>query len=221
MFLRNLPVIGALLASLAAIGIAALIAWNHLNQATVGAGNPRSNGEAIVAPGLSLGGPFDLKNASGDRVTEAAFAGSHMLVYFGFTHCPDICPTELGSMAAAIDILGDRNAAMAESVVPIFITIDPQRDTPEIVGEYAAAFHPRMVGLTGDAAAIDAIARSYRVFYSRGQTLDEDFYLMNHSGFVYLVGPENEFITMFHGGTAPDDIANALERYVLQARSTS
>ena len=214
MLRRNLPVMGALLASLAAIGIAALIAWNQLNQASAGSQGARSNGEAIIAPGVSLGGPFELENAAGETVTQADFAGGHMLLYFGFTHCPDICPTELGAMAAAIDILADRNSPAADAVTPIFITIDPARDTHEIVGDYATAFHPNMVGLTGSAGAIDAVAKNYRVFYSRGATLEDDFYLMNHSGFVYLVGPDNEFLTMFHGGTSPDDLANALERYV-------
>ena len=221
MLRQNLPVIGALLASLAAIGIAALIAWHQLTAVSAGSSGARSNGEAIVAPGISLGGPFELQNAAGETVTQANFTDQHMLIYFGFTHCPDICPTELGSMAAALDILEDRGSSAASAVVPVFITIDPERDTPEIVGEYTEAFHPRMIGLTGDAAAIDAVAKSYRVFYSRGQTLEDDFYLMNHSGFVYLVGPDNEFVTMFHGGTAPDDIADALERYVRAASATS
>lgn len=221
MFRRNLPVIGAMLASLAAIGVAALIAWNQLNQASAGISGARTNGEAVIAPGISLGGPFALQNHAGQTVTEADFAGQFMLLHFGFTNCPDVCPTELGNMAAAIDILGDRNPAFAEAVVPIFITIDPARDTQDIVGDYASAFHPRMIGLTGPPEAIDAVAKHYRVYYSQGKPSEDGFYLMNHTSFVYLVGPENEFVSMFHSGTAADDIADALERYVRKTEATS
>lgn len=211
---KTIPLIGAMLAALAAIALAALVVWHQMSG---GGGGARSNGEAVVAPGIEMGGAFELTGRSGEPVTDQAFHGQFMLIYFGYTSCPDICPTELSSMAAALDILDESNSAASQKVTPVFITIDPERDTVEIVEEYAAAFHPRMVGLTGDAETIDAVARKYRVFYSKG-TLDEDgFYLMNHSGYVYLMGPDGEFVTMFTGGTDPANIAEALNRYVSEA----
>ncbi len=210
---KALPIIGVMLAALAAIGLAALIAWNQLAGRGQDAGSVR-NGEAVVAPGISVGGEFDLTDGSGETVSESAFLGRYMLVYFGYSSCPDVCPTELSSMATALDIVAESDTALAEQVVPVFITIDPERDTPDAMKDYVAAFHPRMVGLTGSTEAIADIARKYKVFYSRGAAVDEDFYLMNHSGYVYFMGPEGKFITMFHGGTSPDSMAEAIRRYV-------
>lgn len=209
---KTLPLIGAMLAALAAIGLAALVVWNQLSGGSDDVA--RGDGEAVVAPGLSVGGEFELVNQDGETVTEDTYAGQFMLVYFGYSSCPDVCPTELSGMATAIDILAERDPAAAEKVTPVFITIDPARDTVDVLKDYAPAFHPRMVGLTGSAEDIEAIARKYRVYYAKGQQIDEEFYLMNHSGYVYLMGPDGAFVTMFHGGTDPDSIAKALQRYV-------
>lgn len=210
---KTIPLIGAMLAALAAIALAALVVWHQMSGS---GGTARSNGEAVVAPGIEMGGAFTLTDQTGAQVTDEAYRGQFMLMYFGYTSCPDICPTELSSMAAALDILEEGNAAASEKITPVFVTIDPERDTVELIAEYAAAFHPRMVGLTGPLTDIDAMARKYRVFYSKG-TMDEDgFYLMNHSGYVYLMGPDGSFVTMFQGGTNPADIAEALNRYVAE-----
>ncbi len=215
---KTIPLIGAMLAALAAIGLAALVVWNQLSGSSDGVA--RGDGEALVAPGLEVGGAFELTNHKGETVTQDTFQGQFLLVYFGYSSCPDVCPTELSSMAAAIDILAERDAAAAEKVTPVLITIDPARDTVDVLKDYAPAFHPRLVGLTGSDEAIEAVARKFRVYYGRGQQIDDEFYLMNHSGYVYLMGPGGGFVTMFNGGTAPESIANALQRYVAAAKTS-
>lgn len=209
---KTIPLIGAMLAALAAIALAALVVWHQFTGQT--AGREGRGIEAVMAPGIDMGGPFTLIDGSGRTVTLADFAGSYPLIYFGFTSCPDICPTELSTMAAAIDILAEGNQSAAEDIVPVFITIDPERDTPDVVGAYADAFHPRMVGLTGSAEAVDEAARAFRIFYSKGAVDEDGFYLMNHSGFVYLMGPDGEFLTMFNGGSDPQAMSDALASYV-------
>lgn len=214
---KTLPLIGALLAALAAIGIAALVAWHQLSGGATGV--TRGDGEAVVAPGVSIGGSFSLINSEGEMVTDQDFRGTYTLIYFGYTFCPDVCPTELSSMAAALDILSQTDPGAEQQVTPVFVTIDPVRDTQEVVGSYAAAFYPRMVGLTGSEAQVDEAARKFRVFYSKGEDEGDGFYLMNHSSFTYLIGPDGSFLTMINGGTSPDSIANVLRRYIGGATS--
>ena len=115
------------------------------------------------------------------------------LVYFGFTYCPDICPTDLMQMALAVDQLGQAG----ELVQPVFITVDPERDTPEHLKEYVQPFHPRFVGLSGDAIAIQAAARAYRAYYNRSNGYDRSDYTVDHSAFIYLMGPDGEYLAPF------------------------
>lgn len=164
-----------------------------------------SAGGVQLPQGLVLGGPFSLVDHTGKAVTEADFTGRFMLVYFGFTYCPDVCPTELGVMAAALDAMG----AQGERVTPVFVTIDPERDTPEAMAEYVSRFHPRMVGLTGTPEQVAAAARSFRVFYAKINRPEMSEYLMDHSSFIYLVGPDGRVRALFRPGTAPEAIAEA------------
>lgn len=159
-----------------------------------------------LPPGVTLGGPFSLTDHTGRAVTERDFEGRWLLVYFGFTYCPDVCPTELGIIAAALDALGPAG----EEVTPILITIDPERDTPAQLAEYVTAFHPRMLGLTGTAQQVADVARRYRVFYARAQRPDMTEYTMDHSSFVYLVGPDARVRTLFRAETPPETIAAAV-----------
>jgi protein SCO1/2 len=129
-----------------------------------------------------------------------------MLVYFGFTYCPDVCPTQHGTIAAAIDLL----EGQGERVVPALITIDPDRDTPAALADYVSRFHPRMIGLTGTAEQVAAAARAYRVFYAKVQRPEMTQYLMDHSSFIYLVGPDARVRTLFRPETAPEAIAQAI-----------
>ena len=165
-----------------------------------------SAGGVQLPQGLALGGPFSLVDHTGRAVTEADFAGRFLLVYFGFTYCPDVCPTELGTIAAAIDSLEE----LGERVTPVLITVDPERDTPEALADYVARFHPRMVGLTGTAQQIAAAARAYRVFYGRVNRPEMTQYLMDHSSFVYLVGPDARVRALFRAETSPEAIAQAV-----------
>jgi cytochrome oxidase Cu insertion factor (SCO1/SenC/PrrC family) len=173
-----------------------------------------SAGGVQLPQGMSLGGPFTLTDHTGRAVTERDFAGRFLLVYFGFTYCPDICPTELGIVAAALDVLEEQG----EQVTPIFITIDPERDTPEALADYVSRFHPRMVGLTGTEAQIAAAARAYRVFYARVQRPEMTQYLMDHSSFIYLVGPDGRVRALFRPETSPEAIAEAVRGQLRAAR---
>jgi len=152
-----------------------------------------------------IGGPFALIDQTGTRRTDADFRGKLMLVYFGFTYCPDVCPTDLLQMTLALDQLG----AAGEAVQPIFITVDPERDTPAHLKEYMSLFHPRFVGLTGEAAAIREAARAYRAYYAKVALVNGD-YTLDHSAFIYLMDRNGEYLDFFPPGTSAELIASAL-----------
>lgn len=156
-----------------------------------------------------IGGPFALIGKDGKTVTDQDFRGRHMLVFFGFTHCPDICPAELQVMASALDGLGPD----ADKVVPIFITLDPERDTPEVVSEYVENFGPNFVGLSGSPEAIAKAAKAYRVSYQKFQddTMGYD-YTIDHSSLAYLMGPDGEYITHIPYGTSASKMTETLRR---------
>jgi len=138
-----------------------------------------------------VGGPFILQNGTGQQVTDRDFRGKYMLVYFGYTFCPDVCPTTLNEVGDAMDKLG----AKADRLQPIFISVDPKRDTPEVVKQYAAAFGPRLIGLTGTPEQIAAVAKEYRVYYAERRTgPGSNDYSMDHSSVLYLMGPDGEFV---------------------------
>lgn len=140
---------------------------------------------------------FSLIDHNGNRVTEADFLGRWQLVFFGFTHCPDVCPTTLAYMANVLDRLGEE----VERVAPIFITVDPSRDTPEVMAEYVQAFHPKLTGLTGSETEVAAAAQSFRVYYEKmEEETAPDGYLMAHSGHIYLMTPEGRFEDVFREG---------------------
>ena len=165
-----------------------------------------------VDPGSStgeaqIGGPFTLVDQTGKSVTEQDYAGRHLLVMFGFTHCPDICPTALQVMAGTLDALGPK----AEKVAPLFITVDPGRDTPDIMKGYVAAFHPKIQGLTGSEAQVAAVTRTYRVFAQRVEDAGSpDGYTMDHSALIYLMDPSGRYVMHFRHNTSPDEIASRI-----------
>jgi len=163
-------------------------------------------GGVQLPQGIALGGAFSLTDQTGQAVTERDYAGRWMLVYFGYAFCPDVCPTELGTMAAAMDSLG----AAAERVTPVFISVDPQRDTPAALADYVPRFHPRLQGLTGTPEQIAEVARRYRVYYARVQRPDMTDYLMDHSSFIYLVGPDARVRSLFRPELRPEAIAAAI-----------
>ena len=170
-------------------------------------------GPEVATTGTALiGGPFTLVGRDGKPVTDRAFRGKYMLVFFGFTHCPDICPAELQVMSAALDELGPK----ANEIIPIFITLDPERDTPPVVTGYVMNFSPRFVGLTGSPEQIAEAAKAYRVTYSKFQEegAKPDDYSIDHSALVYLMGKDGEYLTHFAYGTPAAKMAETLRRYL-------
>jgi protein SCO1/2 len=159
--------------------------------------------------GVSIGGPFALTDGNGKPVTDRDYRGKFMLVYFGYTFCPDVCPTTLNDVALALDKLGPRAAELQ----PLFITVDPKRDTPAVVKQYAAAFSPRLIGLTGDDAQIKTVAREYRVYYAEHRTgPGPGDYSMDHSSLLYLMGPDGAFVAPIRADAGADAIAADLAR---------
>jgi protein SCO1/2 len=169
-------------------------------------------GDRVESSGKALvGGPFTLVDASGKTVTDQDFRGRYMLIFFGYTHCPDICPAELQVMAGALDQLGEK----AKQVVPIFITLDPERDTPEAVGAYVKNFSPNIVGLTGSMEAVATTAKAYRVSFSKFQDQDSgENYTIDHSALAYLMGTDGEYITHIPYGTPVAQMVDILNRYL-------
>jgi len=155
----------------------------------------------------AIGGPFELVDQDGRTVRERDFAGKLMLVYFGFISCPDICPTALQTVAIALDELGD---AVAD-VVPILITVDPERDNPAAMKEYVQSFHERMVGLTGSSEQIAQAARAYRVYYQKVKLKDSSLdYAVDHSGFLYLMGRDGKYLAHFRHNVTPEEIVRRI-----------
>lgn len=163
-----------------------------------------------TALGASIGGPFTLVDETGATVTDTDVITAPTIVYFGYTYCPDICPMDTQRNAFALEELED-DGIIANG---LFITIDPERDTPEVVGSFGHNFHERMQGLTGSAEQIAAAAQAYRVFYSKDDSGDSDYYLMNHSTFSYLVTPESGFVDVISREMTPEDMAERVACYV-------
>ncbi len=161
----------------------------------------------------AIGGDFALTDHTGKRVTQKDFAGRHMLVFFGFTSCPDICPTALQTIAQAMDLLGPS----AERVIPVFITIDPERDTVERVAAYVGQFHDRMIGLTGTARKIQAVAKTYRAYFEKvaDESSSED-YAMDHTSIIYLMDGNGEYAAHFAFNTGGEEIARRTAEIVSQ-----
>ena len=211
---RRRLLIVALAAVLAALIVAGIVlALQPQPARPVAQSEPaQSSGILRLPPGAELGGAFHLVDQDGTAVSDATYAGKFMLIYFGFTFCPDVCPTELQAMATAIDDLG----SPGEMVQPILISIDPERDRPEQLKQYVASFHPRLVGLTGSGEAIAAAAKAYRVYYAKGPVDADGNYVMDHTSFVYLMGPDGKLRSVFRAGAAPEVMAGEIEKQMLR-----
>jgi protein SCO1/2 len=158
---------------------------------------------------LTVGGPFSLIDGDGHAVTDQTWHGKYMLVYFGYTYCPDVCPTTMTNLADALEKMG----AKADRLQPLFITVDPKRDTPPVVKQYAAAFGPRIIGLTGSAEQIAGAAKAYRVYYAEHRTgPGPDDYSMDHSSVLYLMGPDGRFIAPLRADQSGPEMAAALTK---------
>lgn len=166
-------------------------------------------GGGVATGAASIGGPFTLADEAGETVTSAEVIDGPTLIYFGYTFCPDVCPVDAAVMAQASDILAEQG----DPVNTVFISIDPARDTPEVMDDYTANLHPDMLGLTGSAEQIAEAAKAYKVYYKKADD-DPEFYLMDHSAFIYLATAGDRFLDVFRHGTSPQDVADGAACYI-------
>ncbi len=176
------------------------------------ANDPFADCRAGAVGGGDIGGPFTLVNGNGQTVTDKDVITKPSLIYFGYTFCPDVCPADNARNAEAVDILEERGF----DVQPVFISIDPERDTPEVVKEFAANLHPKMVGLTGSPEQVKAASLAYKTYY-RKQEGDSEFYLMDHSTFTYLVMPGYGFVDFFKRDDTADAMADRVACFAEKA----
>ncbi len=206
----------AIVAVVAAVAVGGAVGY----LALVGGGDERfaSCRDTRIAGGAAqIGGPFTLVSETGETVTEAEVIDRPTLVYFGYTSCPDVCPLDASRNAHAVDLLAERGHV----VKPVFITIDPARDTPEVLAAFTSYMHPEMVGLTGSDAQVRAASQAYRTYYARRDGDDPDRYLMDHSVFTYLVLPGTGFVEVYRGapnamseGVTAEAVADSVSCYL-------
>ena len=173
-----------------------------------GRGSADGCAEGRIAGG-SVGGPFELVDGNGRTVTDTDIITQPSLVYFGYTFCPDVCPFDVARNAVAVDILDGQGIDTA----PVFVTVDPERDTPDVVSEFADAYHPKMIGLTGSSEQVKAAADAYRVYFKKQDSGGED-YLVDHTTFTYLMFPGNKFADYFRRDATPEDMARRVACFV-------
>lgn len=173
-----------------------LAIWTTLNEENACGGN------AIAGGNAAIGGPFELLNGAGELVTDEDVIDGPSLVYFGYTFCPDVCPVDVARNVIAVDILAEQGLA----VTPVFISIDPERDTPEVVAQFGEDMHPKMIALTGSPEQVKTASQAYKAYYARGAG-EGEFYLMNHSTFTYLMFPDTGLVSYFGRDVAPEVMA--------------
>ena len=157
----------------------------------------------------SVGGPFTLTDASGKLRSDSEFRGRLMIVYFGYTFCPDVCPADLMAITQALDALGP----LADGVQPVFITVDPERDT-KVLKEYVSAFHPSLIGLTGSLEDIRKVANAYKAFYVKVPDARGGDYSIDHTGVIYLMGRDGEYLGFMPPQTSPERLTEILRKYL-------
>jgi protein SCO1/2 len=197
---KNLAIAAA---TVVGIGIGGTIAVTQF----AGGGFEQCGASAVA--GGDIGGPFELLDKDGNLVTDKDIITEPTLVYFGFTFCPDFCPVDMARNSQAVDILAEQGI----SATPLFISIDPARDTPEIVGDYAFNFHNKAIGLTGTEEQVKAASTAYRTFYQKDSSGDPDFYLMQHTTLTYLTLPEHGFVEFFRNTNTAEEVAETVNCY--------
>jgi protein SCO1/2 len=195
---RRFVLVAVLLAVFVILGAGAFLALS-LHE------TPRGAAGTLLAN--AIGGPFRLVDQNGKTVTDADLKGKWSLIYFGYTHCPDACPTALNDMSIALDELGPRRSA----VRPVFITVDPERDTPEVLKSYVTAFDAPIMALTGSPEEIAQAAKGYRVYYAKHPEAGGD-YSMDHSSVIYVMDPEGRFTASFTHQNTPEEISERLKK---------
>jgi protein SCO1/2 len=173
----------------------------------------QQSAEAPLA-GAKIGGPFTLTDQNGVTVSDKQFAGKYRLVYFGYTYCPDVCPTTLQQLMGGFAKFEAKAPARAAKVQPIFITVDPARDTPAVMKSYVAAFSPRLTGLTGSEAQVAEVAKAFAVYYKRRPAEGASGYLMDHSSAPMLFGPDGAPIALIPADEGPDAVVGTLDQWV-------
>jgi cytochrome oxidase Cu insertion factor (SCO1/SenC/PrrC family) len=191
----------AIFALLITAGVTGWIIFDRSTQKTT------MRGDGLVVTTANIGGGFSLIDEDGKPTTEQKFDGKYALVYFGYSFCPDVCPTGLQTISAAVEKLGNN----AQKVVPVFISVDPERDTPQQLKQYTELFHNRMEGLTGSKAQIDALTKKFKVYYAIRKDQDPENYPVDHSSFTYLMGPDWKILAVFRHEVTPDQIAAAIK----------
>lgn len=202
-FSRNIKVVSI------AFLILSLAACNPL----AGGNNDYTSDEPPLA-GAAIGGSFTLTNEDGGQTSGEDFAGQYRIMYFGFSYCPDVCPTDLTKLMMGLKKAEADNPDLAAKIQPIFITLDPERDSPEIVKQYTANFHPRLLGLTGSQDEIDAVAKKFLIIHEKREVEGASEYLIDHSRQAYLFGPEGEPLALLPYDGTPDEVASEILKWV-------
>jgi len=195
---------------------AGFVAWYIVQPdrpAAIVSSETSTSGKALI------GGPFTLTDQNGQQRSAADLEGHYALIYFGYTYCPDICPTSLSVMTQGLDLLAEDEPAKAATVLPVFITVDPERDTVEALASYAGHFHPRLLALTGTPEQVDTAAKAYRIYYQKVEQEAATEYLMDHSSILYLMGPDGSYLTHFTHNATPQEIAEGLSEAVDPAQA--
>ncbi len=196
-----------ILFTLPVIGVAGWILWREATE-------PKTvTGPGLIQTDAAIGGPIRLMDSTGVLRTEEDFSGGPTLLYFGYTYCPDVCPTSLQTVSEAMDILADQRGTDADRVTPIFVTVDPKRDGPSVVGDYATAFHENMIGLTGSQDQIAAAAKAFRVvFLVRDKGRSDEDYLVDHSSYYYLMDSKWRLVAVMKHDITPAQMADAVKQ---------
>ncbi len=162
--------------------------------------------------GARIGGPLALTDQNGRPFSDTALAGKYRIVYFGYTFCPDVCPVDVQNIGAAMKLLDQSDSSLGQRIVPIFVTVDPARDTPAVLKQFVSAFHPRMIGLTGTPEQIAAVAKEYAIYYKRGEGTAGG-YMMDHSRQAYLMSPDGKPLALLPQEGPPQAIADEITRW--------
>lgn len=191
--------------------LVAVVSIGYLGYRFIGPLLQSAQEDSAQTQSIDVGGPFQLTTHLGESVTDADFQGKYRLMFFGYTYCPDICPFELATMTQALDLLEEEGVRL-DKLQPLFISIDPERDSVDALKDYMAAFHPKFIGLTGSVEQVDAVTQAYSIYAQKAEVEGASDYLMNHSSLVYLMGPNGEFIRYFPPGRAPEEMAAGLKK---------
>ena len=205
-----------LYAGVAAAAVAALVGGSFLYIQMRQSGDAFAECRQGQFAGGDIGGPFSLVNTAGQTVTEKEVLTKPSLVYFGYTFCPDVCPLDMQRNVEAVDLLDERGV----DVTPVFISIDPERDTPQALADYASNMHPKLVALTGSADQVKAAAQAYKTVYKKRETGDE-YYLMDHMTFTYLMLPGEGFVDFFRRDITSEQMAESVACFVEAGKAAS